>query len=223
MPARRWAAVGTAVTVTVLSLSGALGFGPGAAVAEPSKRTVQTQHPRPDDGAGSSHDATSNSASDWLTVEPDKKTDDSPSAADTGAESRTLPVGTGHGKRVVYSEAAQRVWLVGPDGEVARTYLVSGGKDQDLLDPGRYRVYSKSRHAVSYNNKATMNYMVRFTTGDNSPIGFHDLPVHRNGTLAQSRSDLGTPLSSGCIRQWIADARALWMFAPVGTPVVVAD
>jgi lipoprotein-anchoring transpeptidase ErfK/SrfK len=42
-----------------------------------------------------------------------------------------------------------------------------------------------------------------------------------DGHLVQTRAQLGTPLSHGCIRQWRPDAKALWRFAPVGTSVVV--
>jgi lipoprotein-anchoring transpeptidase ErfK/SrfK len=37
----------------------------------------------------------------------------------------------------------------------------------------------------------------------------------------QTVSELGTPLSHGCIRQRRADAKLLWAFAPLGTTVVV--
>jgi lipoprotein-anchoring transpeptidase ErfK/SrfK len=37
----------------------------------------------------------------------------------------------------------------------------------------------------------------------------------------QTRDQLGSPQSHGCIRQWRPDARALWRFAPRGTKVVV--
>ncbi len=207
--------------MTVLSLAGALGFGPGAALGEPSERIGQLQHPRPDSGPGAADDTAT--SDDWLTVkEPDPETAKA-EADDTDQASRVLPAQTGSGKRVVYSEQRQRVWLVDRRDKVARTYLVSGGTDEDLLDPGRYEVYSKSRHAVSYNHKDTMDYMVRFAAGERSAIGFHDIPEHRNGAPAQSRSELGTPLSSGCIRQWVGDAKALWAFTSVGTTVVVAD
>jgi lipoprotein-anchoring transpeptidase ErfK/SrfK len=37
----------------------------------------------------------------------------------------------------------------------------------------------------------------------------------------QSRRQLGTPQSAGCIRQARPDARAMWRFASEGTTVVV--
>ncbi|MEJ7707856.1 MAG: L,D-transpeptidase [Nocardioidaceae bacterium] len=133
-----------------------------------------------------------------------------------------MPPGSGSGKRIVYDISDQHTWLVGADDDkVLRHYPVSGGLDVDLLEPGRYRVYSESRHAVSFDLRETMNFMVRFAHGDNSAIGFHDIPEHPDGQLAQSRQELGTPLSAGCIRQWKPDARALFRFADIDTLVVV--
>jgi lipoprotein-anchoring transpeptidase ErfK/SrfK len=67
-----------------------------------------------------------------------------------------------------------------------------------------------------------MEYMVRFHRGTNSNIGFHDIPVKEaTGEEVQTLSELGTPLSDGCIRQDEDDAKALYKFAPVGTTVVV--
>jgi lipoprotein-anchoring transpeptidase ErfK/SrfK len=65
-----------------------------------------------------------------------------------------------------------------------------------------------------------MRYMVRFAHGAHAAIGFHDIPVLHDA-LVQTRAELGTARSHGCIRQWRPDARALWRFAPVGTTVVV--
>lgn len=209
--------------VTVLSLAGALGFGPGAALGKPGERIGQLQNSRTDAGTAAADDTASSTLDGWLTVkEPDPQTD-VPRTDPPDPTTLRLPARTGSGKRVVYSEQRQRVWLVDRRDKIVRTYLVSGGTDEDLLDPGRYEVYSKSRHAISFNHKSTMDFMVRFASGESSAIGFHDIPEHLNGATAQSRSELGTPLSSGCIRQWVADARALWDFTPVGTTVVVAD
>ncbi|MBA2558761.1 MAG: L,D-transpeptidase family protein [Propionibacteriales bacterium] len=140
------------------------------------------------------------------------------------AATTALPADSGRGKRVVFDISAQRVWLVDDDDRVERTYLVSGSRHEDLLAPGSYDVFSKSAHAVSFDQKETMQYMVRFAYGDRSAIGFHDIPAYvSNGLPAQSRDDLGTPQSAGCIRQWESDAKALWRFADVGTTVVVTS
>ncbi len=133
-----------------------------------------------------------------------------------------VPPRTGTGRRVVFDMSSQRVWLVGQRhgaDTVRRTYLVSGSVT-DNLHAGSYEVYSKSKDAVGVDDSGTMRFMVRFTRGANAAIGFHDIPL-QDGSLVQTRAQLGTPRSHGCIRQWRPDARALWRFAPVGTKVVV--
>jgi lipoprotein-anchoring transpeptidase ErfK/SrfK len=133
-----------------------------------------------------------------------------------------VPARTGRGRRVVFDVSDQRVWLVdhaaGRDS-VRRTYLVSGSVTHNL-QPGTYAVYSRSLHAWGVDDSGSMRYMVRFAHGAKAAIGFHDIPVLRHA-LVQTRAELGTPRSHGCIRQWRPDARALWRFAPVGTTVVV--
>ena len=139
--------------------------------------------------------------------------------AQLAAASLELPVDSGEGRRVVFDRSAQRVWLVGGAGVVRRSYPVSGSVT-DNLDPGTYEVYSKSKQAWGIDDSGSMKYMVRFAHGDNAAIGFHDIPV-KDGERVQSKADLGTPQSHGCIRQWRPDAKALWDFAPVGSTVVV--
>lgn len=132
-----------------------------------------------------------------------------------------LPPKSGSGKRVVFDMSDQRVWLVDRGDQVRRTYLVSGSVT-DNLRPGTYEVYSTSRHAVGVDDSGTMQFMVRFAHGRRAAIGFHDIPV-KDAEPVQTRAELGTPRSHGCIRQARPDARALWDFAPVGTTVVVTD
>jgi lipoprotein-anchoring transpeptidase ErfK/SrfK len=131
-----------------------------------------------------------------------------------------LPEGSGTGRRIVFDESDQRVWLVDGDSAVERTYLVSGSRF-DNLQPGTYTVQSKSRQAGAFDGSGTMEYFVRFATGFSEPIGFHSVPKDNSGELEQTKEQLGTPLSAGCVRQWLPDAIALWNFAPVGTKVVV--
>lgn len=211
--------------MTALTVGGALGLVPGAAVgdtgrgaARPAGSAADASTLDPSDAGATSSDEGAHHRGDsggWLTVEPGS---DDPATASSSDE--VLPAESGHGKRIVFDISEQRVWLVDPDNSVGRTYLVSGGV-RDNLTADTYEVYSKSRHAVSFDNRETMNYMVRFAHGANAPIGFHDIPAYEDGTLAQTRADLGSPQSAGCIRQWEVDAKALWQFSSVGTTVVV--
>jgi len=130
------------------------------------------------------------------------------------------PGDSGQGRRIVFDQSEQRVWLVEADGSVDRSYLVSGSRF-DNLRPGTYRVLSRQRHAVSFDLSGTMEYFVHFTTGRRAPIGFHAIPVFNDGTPEQTVAELGRPLSAGCIRQKKSDARYLWRWAPLGTTVVV--
>jgi lipoprotein-anchoring transpeptidase ErfK/SrfK len=152
-----------------------------------------------------------------LTDLPTPEPTPEPVAVETTA---TLPDDSGDGRRIVFDQGDQRVWLVGADGDVERSYLVSGSR-YDNLRPGTYAVQSRTRDATAFDGSGTMEYFVRFATGFSEPIGFHSVPVDNTGALEQTEDQLGTPLSAGCVRQWKPDAIALWDFAPVGTTVVV--
>lgn len=140
-----------------------------------------------------------------------------PSTAAAPGSVPALPPGSGTGRRVVYSNSGQRMWLVNADGSVHRSYLVSGRRG--VPRPGTYSVFSKSRY--SGNGSVRMEYMTRFARGRTLAIGFHSIPVDRRGRPIQSHAQLGTFRSAGCVRQAPADAAYLWEWAPVGTVVVV--
>ncbi len=131
-----------------------------------------------------------------------------------------VPANSGTGRRVVYSRARQRVWAIEADGTVVKTHLVSGR----LYEPyaGTYYVYSRSLYAYSAANPAIRwMYMVRFAYGPGGGrIGLHEIP-NINGVPVQSESQLGQPLSGGCVRQSTPNAIWMWNWAPLGTKVVV--
>jgi hypothetical protein len=209
----RIAMLATSMVVTATAVLGGAGVLPSggspsyAATASPERAELSAAEP---------NDAT---------VEPDpaEVTEEAGAAApveSSPVDSTALPADSGEGRRVVFDEGAQRVWLVERGDEVARTYLVSGSV-YDNLDPGTYAVFSRSEEAWGIDG-SELRWMVRFTTGSEAAIGFHNIPV-LDGEKVQTRDELGTPLSHGCIRQWGQDAKALWEFAPVGTTVVVVD
>ena len=133
-----------------------------------------------------------------------------------------LPLDSGDGKRIVYSKPRQRVWVVEGDGAVSKTHAVSGRLTWNQPKPGTYSVFSKSMFTCNIKNPdICWRYMVRFTVGpDGDNIGFHEIPK-KNGVPVQSESQLGIPLSGGCVRQRTEDAVYIWNWAPVGTKVVV--
>ena len=198
----RFAALGSSVSVTVVAVLGGTGVLPSTAA------TVEA--------GGGGRVAAISPASAALSEpgSPDAAEGRSNATPDT-----TLPPASGTGRRVVFSEGRQRVWLVARGNDVRRTYLVSGSL-YDNLDPGTYEVFSRSEQAWGIDDTGTMKYFVRFAQGDNAAIGFHDIPVDE-GRRVQTVDQLGTPRSHGCVRQRRADAIALWRFAPLGTTVVV--
>jgi hypothetical protein len=223
----RIAALGASVVVTLLSALAGLGVlgnaeasGVPDSVARPASY-VQSRSPSP-------------TATSPTTVEPKVRPPASRSSTDRAPSGPTtsgghtdaptqapLPAASGQGRRIVFSQHLQRVWLVGAhDDRVQKTYLVSGSVT-DNLQPGTYAVYSRSRWATGIDDSGVMQYFVRFTQGPTgAAIGFHSIPT-KDGTPLQTTAELGTPQSHGCIRQWKPDAIALWKFAPVDTKVVV--
>ena len=132
-----------------------------------------------------------------------------------------VPAGSGSGRRIVYDNDGQRVWLVEADGSVHDSYAVSGRRDTPK--PGVYAVFSKSPKAWAGHGGITMNHMVRFTRGRSLAIGFHSIPIRPGGRPLQTLAALGTYQSAGCVRQSDAKAELLYHWADVGTTVVVLD
>ena len=208
----RIAALGSSLCVTVVAVLGGAGMLPSTAAVEAGSggRTA---------AISPASSTLSGPASARPGAEGSRGTPDSAENRIHPARDTALPDGSGSGRRVVFSESRQRVWLVAAGNVVRRTYPVSGSV-YDNLDPGSYEVYSRSARAWGIDDSGTMRYFVRFAHGDNAAIGFHDIPVD-DGKPVQTVAQLGTPLSHGCVRQRRADAIALWRFAPLGTTVVV--
>ena len=220
----RLAALGSSLSVTVIAVLGGTGVLPSAVgdpqsssaaiekAAEPLPSTTPATEPGLGASTGAGAAGTTAGSEDGAAGEAGDATGE--------VDETALPLGTGHGKRIVFSQSRQRVWLVSSAKHVERTYLVSGSLT-DNLDPGTYSVYSRSEQAWGVDDSGTMRNFVRFTQGDTgAAIGFHDIPVDE-GEPVQTLAQLGTPQSHGCIRQKHSDAVALWDFAPIGTTVVV--
>jgi hypothetical protein len=136
----------------------------------------------------------------------------------SGSAFPPLPANSDTGRRVVYSNSQQRIWLVESDGVVSHSFLVSGrfGAPPN----GTYSIASKSE--MSSAGSLALPYMSRFYQASSGKwIGFHGIPLRPDGTPIQTDAELGQPLSHGCVRMNQQDVKVVWAFTPVGTKVVV--
>jgi len=127
----------------------------------------------------------------------------------------------GDGKRIIYSNSQQQIWLIDENNQLVDTYLVSGRKG--IPHYGTYSVFSKSVNAWAPYGGITMKNMVRFvrpgTWGNQWSYGFHSIPRYSDGRPMQTEAQLGVWRSGGCVRQADAKAKALYDWAPIGTTV----
>ena len=131
-----------------------------------------------------------------------------------------VPAKSGVGRRIVYANRQQRVWVINANNEVVRTFPVSGMLGQP--GNGTFSVFSKS--PTSYSPEfagVTFRFMTRFAIGRNGGnIGFHEIPI-RNSKPMQTVDELGAFKGSGCLRSSTKDALFIYQWATLGTKVVV--
>ena len=147
-----------------------------------------------------------------------------PSIAPNVTESRRfapeLPRKTGEGRRVVYSNSLQWVWVVDKNDEVIRSMPVSGRRG--VPAPGTYKVTTQSAWSFSLDFEGVnFRWMTRFAFGpEGGNIGFHEIP-RKNGRPMQTESQLGSFAGSGCVRMATDDVKFIYRWAKPGTTVVV--
>lgn len=130
------------------------------------------------------------------------------------------PPDTGTGRRIVYCNSCQKVWLVEADEYVTMMFSVSG--QRGTPKPGTYHVFRKLDEGRSKANPdLRLPWFVGFTWGPTTDIGFHGIPLRPDDSQIQSDTQLGVPLSSGCIREHQVTAKFLYDWTPMDTTVVV--
>ncbi|MEU0741042.1 hypothetical protein [Streptomyces sp. NPDC006134] len=122
-----------------------------------------------------------------------------------------LPADSGQGERVVYALGADRVWLVGADNRVQRTFEVAPSSVDPA--PGSYAVTSRSK-SVTGSDGVPVEHVVRFTSVDGVVVGF-------SAAVDGSMPSPDPAVRTGGIRETRADGDAMWQFATIGQRVVV--
>ncbi|MEY3413308.1 MAG: hypothetical protein RJA79_183, partial [Actinomycetota bacterium] len=123
-----------------------------------------------------------------------------------------LPANSGVGRRVVYQNKLQWVWVVDANNKVREAMPVSGRRG--VPKPGEYRVTSQSLRSYSLDFEGVWFVnMTRFAFGPaGGNIGFHAIPT-KDGKVLQTEEQLGTFQGSGCIRMAPDDAKLIFKFA----------
>lgn len=122
-----------------------------------------------------------------------------------------IPADSGKGPRVVYALGEKRVWLVDAKGQATSTFSVMPSTVHPA--PGTYRVTSRSG-TVRGSDGVQIEHVVRFTNVDDVAVGFS---AAVDGTLPSPDPARRT----GGIRMKKADGNAMWLFATVGSKIVV--
>ncbi|MGH2726044.1 MAG: L,D-transpeptidase, partial [Actinomycetota bacterium] len=103
------------------------------------------------------------------------------------------------------------------DGKVAYRFIISTGRKGYETPKGHYRILEKYENRWSNKWSVWMPYAMRWYQG----YFIHQLP-HKDGSSYNiGASKLGTPDSHGCLRVNVGDAKALFKWTKVGTPVWV--
>jgi L,D-transpeptidase catalytic domain len=131
-----------------------------------------------------------------------------------------LPANSGSGRRIVYSNAQQRIWLVEANGQVSQSFLVSG--KHGLPAVGTYHVFAK--FALEPDGSLFLPWTLKFDPlPSGGVVNIHGIPLNRAMQPIEPDFLLGTPESHGCVRLSQVNAEFVYNWAPLGTTVVVLD
>lgn len=136
-------------------------------------------------------------------------------SASARTNSTALPANSGSGLRIVYSEAAKRVWLVSASNAVARTFVVVPGTVPAPI--GTFHVTNRLGSTAGTDG-TPVQYVVLFNkarVGASSTAFGFDAVANVTGMPPAPTS------RTGGIRTTQADAQALWNFSNFDTTVVV--
>ncbi|MYS21169.1 hypothetical protein GTW78_13315 [Streptomyces sp. SID4948] len=122
-----------------------------------------------------------------------------------------VPAGSGTGERVVYSIGRGRVWLVGADERVRRTFPVAGGAV--VPDLGAHRVFARRARGAG-GDGAQVEHIVLFGRAEGQNVGF-------SAALDGSLTRLAPAKRTAAIREARPDGAALWREATLGATIQV--
>lgn len=122
-------------------------------------------------------------------------------------------------KRIVVDLSDQRLVTYQGNTQI-HTFVVSTGMPGANTAPGTYRVLDKYPNAYASTWNLQMPYWLGIYWSGSLENGIHALPILPNGQRLWG-GYLGTRVTYGCVVLGTADARTLYQWAEVGTPVII--
>ncbi len=119
-------------------------------------------------------------------------------------------------KRIEVDLSEQRLRYYLGDIQI-RSTKVSTGKSATPTPIGEFSILNKSPRAWSRIAKLWMPYWMGFASGK---YGLHELPEWPGGRK-EGANHLGTPVSGGCVRLGIGEAKKMYDWTPVGTKLII--
>ena len=125
----------------------------------------------------------------------------------------------GGGKRIVVDLSEQRMYVY-QSGQLVWTWVISTGRPGQATAVGHYKVQNKIRNAWASTWSLQMPYWLGIYWAGSLQNGIHALPIMSNGQTLWA-GYLGQRVSFGCVILSTQNARTLYNWASVGTPVDV--
>ncbi len=122
-------------------------------------------------------------------------------------------------KRIVVIISQQKLYAW-EGNRLVYEFICSTGAPSSPTVPGNYSVISKIPMAYSYRWRLKMPYWLGIYRVGDLENGIHALPILPNGQTLWA-GYLGRPVSFGCIILGTREARLLYEWAEIGTPVEV--
>ncbi len=127
------------------------------------------------------------------------------------------PVSSGTNKRILIDLSEQRMYVY-QDGGLLYTWVTSTGMPGAETIPGNFKVLDKLPSAYAYTWGLQMPYWLGIYWAGSLENGIHALPIMADGRILWD-GYLGQPVSYGCIILSTENARTLYNWAEVDTPV----
>ena len=137
-------------------------------------------------------------------------------AAPSGGDA---PVSVPMTKRIVVDISEQHMDVY-ENGNVIWSWVTSTGERGRDTAPGNYSVLNKIPNAYASTWNLQMPYWLGIYWAGRLQNGIHALPILANGQKLWA-GWLGTPVSYGCVILGDEEARTLYNWAEVGTPVTI--